>query len=293
MQQPEGGFSSSQDADSEGVEGKYYGWPYEEIIAVAGDDVPMAIAAFALSGTGNWEGTNVLWRPHPDEEVAADIGIPVEPLRAAVDRVRARLLEARARRVPPATDDKVLASWNGLAIAALAEAGRVMGREDFVKAAHRAATFAVETLVDANGRVLRSWRAGKTSGPGFLDDYAMLGDGLLTLYETTFEPQWWDEAMQLGREILRLFADERGGFFDTGSDVSQIVVRPKDLFDNAVPSGNSSASDLLLRLAALSGDGNLDEAAQGFLRLIAPALEQAPGGFGNALSAADRAVGGS
>jgi len=293
MQQPDGGFSSSQDADSEGVEGKYYVWPYEEIIAVAGDDVPMAIAAFALSGTGNWEGTNVLWRPHPDEEVAVDIGVPVEQLRAAVDRVRARLLEARAQRVPPATDDKVLASWNGLAIAALAEAGRVLGREDFVQAAYRAATFAVETLVDANGRVLRSWRAGKTSGPGFLDDYAMLGDGLLTLYETTFEPQWWDEAMRLGREILRLFADERGGFFDTGSDVSQIVVRPKDLFDNAVPSGNSSASDLLLRLAALSGDGSLDEAAQGFLRLIAPALEQAPGGFGNALSAADRAVGGS
>src|SRR5439155_2601229 len=234
---------------------------------------------------GNWEGTNVLWRPHPDEEVAADVGVPVEQLRAAVDRVRARLLEARAKRVPPATDDKVLASWNGLAIAALAEAGRVLGREDFVQAAHRAADLVASNLIDANGRVLRSWREGKTSGPGFLDDYAMLGDGLLTLYETTFEQRWWNEAMRLGRDIIRLFADERGGFFDTGTDAGQTVVRPKDLFDNAVPSGNSSASDLLLRLAALSGDASLEHAANGFHRLIAPALEQAPGGLGNALSA--------
>jgi len=293
IQQPEGGFSSSQDADTEGVEGKYYVWPYEEIIAIAGDDVPIAIAVFALSGNGNWEGVNVLWRPHPDDEVAGDIGVPVEQLRAATDRVRARLLEARAKRVPPPTDDKVLASWNGLAIAALAEAGRVLGRQDFVQAAHNAADFVASNLIDASGRVLRSWRLGKTSGPGFLDDYAMLGDGLLTLYETTFEQRWWNEAMRIGREIIRLFADERGGFYDTGADASQTAVRPKDLFDNAMPSGNSSASDLLLRLAALSADASLEDAANGFERLIAPALEQAPGGFGNALSALDRALGGS
>ncbi|HLW16409.1 MAG TPA: thioredoxin domain-containing protein, partial [Actinomycetota bacterium] len=293
MQQPQGGFSSSQDADSEGVEGKYYVWPYEEIIAIAGDDLPIAIAVFALSGNGNWEGVNVLWRPHPDEEVAAEIGVPVEQLRAAADRVRAHLLAERSKRIRPATDDKVLASWNGLAIAALAEAGRVLGREDFVEAAARAATFVVENLTDTDGRVLRSWREGKTSGPGFLDDYAMLGDGLLTLYETTFETRWWHEAKRLGREIMRLFADERGGFYDTGSDASQTVVRPKDLFDNAVPSGNSAAADLLLRLAALSGDRAFEAAATRFLELIAPALEQAPGGFGNALSALDRALGGS
>ena len=293
MQQPDGGFSSSQDADSEGVEGKYYVWPYEEIIAIAGDDMPLAIAAFALSGSGNWEGTNVLWRPQPDDEVARDAGVPVEQLRAAVERVRARLREARAQRIPPATDDKVLASWNGLAIAALAEAGRVLRREDFVQAAHHAAEFVVDNLIEANGRLLRSWRNGKTSGPGFLDDYAMLGDGLLTLYETTFDQRWWREALRLGREIQRLFSDERGGFYDSGADASQTIVRPKDLFDNAVPSGNSTASDLLLRLAALSGDGTLEEAATGFLRLLAPALEQAPGGFGNALAALDRAVSGS
>ena len=293
MQQPQGGFSSSQDADSEGVEGKYYVWPYEEIIALAGDDLPVAIAVFALSGTGNWEGVNVLWRPHADEEVSADIGIDVEQLRAATERVRARLLETRSHRIPPATDDKVLASWNGLAIAALAESSRVFGREDFVAAAARAAEFAVTNLIDANGRVLRSWREGKTSGPGFLDDYAMLGDGLLTLYETTFEPRWWREAMRLGREIIRLFADERGGFFDAGADADSTVVRPKDLFDNAVASGNSAAADLLLRLAALSGDATLEETATGFLRLISPVLEQAPGGFGNALCALDRGLGAS
>ncbi|MGZ4214081.1 MAG: thioredoxin domain-containing protein [Actinomycetota bacterium] len=292
MEDEAGGFYSSQDADSEGVEGKYYVWPYEEIIAIAGDDMPLAIAAFALSGHGNWEGSNILWRPHPDEEVATDAGVDVEQLRAAVDRVRARLLEARARRVPPATDDKVLASWNGLAIAALAESGRVLGRTDFVEAATRAARFVVSSLIDRDGRLLRSWRAGRTSGPGFLDDYALLGDGLLTLYETTFEQRWWTEAMRLGREILRLFPDgANGGFYDTGADVAQGVVRPKDLFDNAVPSGNSAASELLLRLAALSAEGELEDAAAGFLRTVAPALRQAPGGFGNALCAVDRALG--
>src|SRR5439155_13381013 len=121
-------------------------------------------------------------------------------------------------RVAPATDDKVLASWNGLAIGALAEAGRVFGRQDFVDAAARAARFVVSSLVDSGGRLLRSWRAGKTSGPGFLEDYGLLGDGLVTLYETTFERRWWDEAMRLGHEIMRLFADERGGVYDTGSD---------------------------------------------------------------------------
>jgi uncharacterized protein len=233
----------------------------------------------------------VLWRPHPDEEVAAETGVTVEQLRAAVDRVRARLLSVRSTRVAPATDDKVLASWNGLAIGALAEAGRVFRRLDFIDAAARAADFVVQNLNDPDGRLLRSWRDGKTSGRGFLDDYALLGDGLLTLYETTFDPRWWQQAMRLGREIVRLFADERGGLYDTGSDVAQGIVRPKDLFDNAVPSGNSAASDLLLRLAALSGDASLEEAATGFLRLLAPALKQAPSGFGQALSALDRALG--
>jgi uncharacterized protein YyaL (SSP411 family) len=139
--------------------------------------------------------------------------------------------------------------------------------------------------------LLRSWRESRTSGPAFLDDYALLGDGLLTLYETRFEPRWWHEAMRLGRTIVHLFADQRGGFYDTGSDVAHGVVRPKDLFDNAMPSGNSAASDLLLRLAALSDDATLEDAATGFLRLLEPALRQAPSGFGQALSALDRALG--
>src|SRR5262249_20482750 len=161
-----------------------------------------------LSGSGNWEGVNVLWRPQPDDEVARDAGVDVEQLRAAVSRVEAKLFEARAQRIPPATDDKILASWNGLAIAGLAEAGRVLHRQDFVDAAAGAASFVTTSLM-LDDRLMRSWRAGKTSGPGFLDDYAMLGDGLLTLYETTFDVGWWRAAEQLGREIVRLFTDEQ------------------------------------------------------------------------------------
>jgi uncharacterized protein YyaL (SSP411 family) len=290
MQHPSGGFFSSQDADSEGVEGKFYVWPYEEFIALAGDDMPLAVATFAVAGNGNWEGVNVLWRPVPDEEVAASAGVSISELDAAVARVRARLLEARSLRIPPATDDKVLASWNGLAIAALAEAGRVFDRPDFIDAAARAGRFCLDSLRVSSGRLLRSWRDDRTSGPAFLDDYAMLADGLLTLYETTFELPWWSAAVSLAREMITLFADPEGGFFDTGSDVSQGIVRPKDLFDNATPSGNSTASDVLLRLAALSGDRTLEEAAMGFLRLIAPAMTHSSGGFGNALSALDRTL---
>jgi len=167
----------------------------------------------------------------------------------------------------------------------------VLQRLDFIDAAARAGRFVLDELRAPGGRLLRSWRDGRTSGPAFLDDYAMLADGLLTLYETTFDVSWWSAAVSLSREMMTLFADPAGGFFDTGSDVSQGIVRPKDLFDNATPSGNSSASEVLLRLAALSGVSTFEEAAMGFLRLIAPALTHSPGGFGNALSALDRALG--
>jgi uncharacterized protein len=292
MQHPDGGFYSSQDADSEGAEGKFYVWPFEEIIAIAGDDMPLAVAAFALSGHGNWEGNNVLWRPHPDEEVAKDAEVDVETLRAAIERVRAALFTARGARVRPQTDDKILASWNGLTIAALAEAGRVLHRKEFIQSAERAATFVLASLRDERGRLQRSWREGQTSGPAFLDDHAMLADGLLTLYETTFDVRWWQEALALGETILSLFSDNDGAtFYDTGSDAQQILIRPKDLFDNAVPSGNSAASDVLLRLAALSGNADIERAGSAPLIALAGAMAHSPSAFGAAMGALDRYLG--
>jgi uncharacterized protein YyaL (SSP411 family) len=291
MRHPDGGFYSSLDADSEGVEGKFYVWPYEELIAVAGDDMPLVIAAFAASGDGNFEGANIPWRPVGDDEVAAAAGTTPEELNAAVARASAKLLEARRARVRPATDDKVLASWNGLAIAGLAEAGRTLGRPDFVDAAERAAEFVTDVLRAPDGRLLRAWRDGRTSGPAFLDDHAMLADGLLTLYETTFDVQWYEHAMRLARAMVDLFFDPEGGFFDTGADADALVVRPKDIFDNALASGNSAASDVLLRLAALAGDQDLEREGLGFLQMIQPAMAQQPLGFGAALSALDRHLG--
>jgi hypothetical protein len=288
MRHRDGGFFASQDADTEGVEGRFYVWPYDELTGAAGDDTAVGIAAFAVAGTGNWEGVNVLSRPDPVERIAEETAVPVEEVRAAIERVRAALYRAREARPRPATDDKVLASWNGMAICGLAEAGRVFGRPDLVEAAARAGTFLLDALV-VDGRLQRSWRQGRTSGPGFLDDHAMLADAFLTLYETTFDVSWWDAALRLADAMRALFGDEHG-FFDTGSDADPTVIRPKDIFDNAVPSGNAAASDVLLRLAAFTGDDAFEGQAMAFLRTIAPVMRRAPLGFGTALSALDRAL---
>jgi uncharacterized protein YyaL (SSP411 family) len=195
------------------------------------------------------------------------------------------LLQTRASRIAPATDDKILAAWNGLAIAALAENG---DRAE----ARAAADFVLRHMRRDDGRLLRSWRDGKAGGPGYLDDYALMADGLLALYEATFETLWFREARSLADDMLRLFRDEtNGGFFQTGSDAEQLAVRPKDLYDNAVPSGNSAAAAVLLRLSRLTGEAEYEEAAMSALRLVADGMRRAPSGFGHALCALDFAVG--
>jgi uncharacterized protein YyaL (SSP411 family) len=286
LRQPGGGFSSSQDADSDGVEGGFYVWTYDDLEGLVG---PGVAAAFGATPAGNMEGgTNVLWRRHPVEAIAAEMGLDEERLRADVERARSRLFEEREDRARPATDDKVVAGWNGLAIAALAEAGRVFDVEAFVSAAVDAAAFAVRTLRDADGRLLRSWRDGRPGPRAVADDHALLADGLLTLFETTFELRWFASARELCDELLRSFWDrEAGGFFQTAGDAEPLVVRPKEVFDNAVPSGNSAASDVLLRMARLTGEAEYEKAAASALRLVRDAMAQAPTGFGLALSTLD------
>jgi uncharacterized protein YyaL (SSP411 family) len=286
MRQADGGFSSSQDADSEGIEGAFFVWTYDDLAALTG---PAVAAAFGAMPAGNWEGgTNVLWRPHPVETVADELGVDEETLRADVDDARARLFEERERRVRPATDDKALAAWNGLAIAALAEAGRAFGREPFVAAAGEAAAFVLGALREDEGRLLRSWRAGRPGPRAFADDHALLADGLLTLYETTFDLRWFVAARELCDELLRSFRDpDGGGFFQTAADAQALVLRPKELFDNAVPSGNSAAAAVLLRMARLTGDDDYETAAVSALGVVRGAMAQAPTGFGHALCALD------
>ncbi|HEX8099521.1 MAG TPA: thioredoxin domain-containing protein, partial [Actinomycetota bacterium] len=295
MRHPDGGFFSSQDADSEGEEGKFFAWSREEFVAavepaVGEPTVADAVAEyFGVVPDGNWEeGKNVLWTPVPLERVAEEAGVPPRRLRQAVEDAKRVLFEIRDKRLHPATDDKVLASWNGLAISALAEAGRALDSQRYVGAAVTAADFVLSRLRRDDGRLLRAWRDGRTSGPAYLDDYALLADACLTLYETTFDVRFFHEARSLCDDILRLFRDvDGGGFFQTGSDAESLVVRPKDLFDNAVPSGNSVAAMVLQRLALLTGETEYEQAGVSALRLVRDFMERSPTGFGHALCALD------
>jgi uncharacterized protein len=271
MRQPEGGFSSAQDADSEGVEGKFFVWSWDELVDVAGRDVAEWLGA---SPEGNWEGTNVLRRSTDD---------PPERWTEARDR----LLERREGRARPDTDDKVLASWNGLAISALAIAGRALGRPDYVDAATAAAGFVLTALRREDGRLLRAWRQGRTSGPAYADDHGLLAGACLDLYETTFDVRWFEEARRLADELMRLFRDPEGGFFQTGSDAEALVIRPTEMIDNAVPSGNSVAAEVLQRLSLLTGEAEYEAAALSALRPVRDLMARAPTGFGHALSALD------
>ncbi|MDP9330917.1 MAG: thioredoxin domain-containing protein [Actinomycetota bacterium] len=289
MQHPEGGFWSSQDADSEGIEGKYFSWTWPELVGLVGETVA---TAFGAVPGGNWDGTNVLWRPLTVAAVAAESGRTPEELEAEIADARSLLFEERQNRIRPATDDKILTAWNALAIHALVEGGRAFDAPAYIEAAVRCAEFLLMHLRDERGRLLRSWRNGVASVPGFADDYALMAAACLALYETTFELRWFEQARGLADELLRLFRDEeRGGFFQTGADATPLVIRPKELYDNAVPSGNSVAADVLQRLALLTGDDTYERAAVDALRLVRDQMRLAPTGFGTALCALDLYLG--
>jgi uncharacterized protein len=250
-----GGLASAQDADTAGIEGLTYTW---------------------LPG-----------------EVPADLLEPFEHGRFIVrgelqPELRTELLATRALREQPFRDDKAIASWNGLALAALAEAGYRLERTDWLDAARGVAEFLLSELSTEDGRLLRSWRAGRTSGAGFLDDYANVAHGLIELHTTTGELRWLEEAHRLALLAVDLFADEEhGGFFLAPRDGEQLVARTKDLDDNPLPSGNSMLAHVMLRLARIWGDDELEQHAVGVLRLVAPALPRAPTAFGWALCALD------
>jgi uncharacterized protein YyaL (SSP411 family) len=276
MRHPDGGFFSSQDADSEGVEGKFFTWTWGELESHVGTEIARA---FGASAEGNWQGTNILWFPegHPDSDLA---------------QARATLLAQRERRVRPATDDKILTAWNALTIQAFAEAGSAFGNAFFAEVAEAAASFLVSELRGPDGRLLRSWRDGVAGGPAYADDHALLASAMLCLYSRTGELRWFREAKRIADDLVRLFADrERGGFFQTGLDVDPLVIRPKELYDNAVPSGSSAAADVLQRIALLTGDQELERLGISGLRLIRGFIGRAPTNFGHALSALDLFLG--
>jgi uncharacterized protein YyaL (SSP411 family) len=276
MTGPEGAFYSALDADSEGVEGKFYVWSVEQLRAALGEDADVAIAWFGATERGNFEGANILESRGP------------EPEPAVRERIRAALLAVRSQRVWPGLDDKRLTAWNALMISALAEAGAVLERDDYVAAARRAAAFVLDEMRDADGRLLRTYNAGEAKLNAYLEDHAFLLEALLTLYEATFEPRWFHAARELADTIIERFGDpEHGGFFQTSSDHEQLVARRKEIDDAPIPSGQSSAAFGLLRLAALTGEARYEEAGSSVLRLFADLLSRSALGFGHLLQALD------
>ena len=268
MRGDEGGFHSALDADSEGEEGKFYVWSLAELRDAAGDE---AVQAFGATEEGNFEGQNILVRAGE-----------------ASPELKRRLYAIRAQRVWPGLDDKRLTSWNALMIGALAEAGAVLERGEYLDAARACAEFILRELRDTDGRLLRTWKDGQAKLNAYLEDHAFLLEALLTLYEATFEPRWFGEARALADTMIERFADEaRGGFFETSSDHEQLVARRKDLEDHPIPAGNSSAAYGLLRLAALTGDYDYEKRAVGVFRLLHRVAARHPQAFAHLLQALD------
>jgi uncharacterized protein YyaL (SSP411 family) len=289
MHSPDGAFYSTQDADSEGVEGKFYVWGPAEIDAILGpEDGPLFRAYFDVTAAGNFEGHNILHVPRSEAEVAGDAGVSVERLRAAIGRGRKELYRVRSERIWPARDEKVITAWNAMAIRSLAEAASALDRPDYLAAARRAAEFLLHTLRPA-GRLLRTYRDGSARIDAFLEDHAILVDALVSLYQADFDPEWIRQARGLADTMVdRFWSDADGMFFDTAVDAEQLVVRPRDVNDSATPSGPSSATTALLRLAALTGEGSYEEIAAREMENLSGLLRQLPQGFGAMLSALDR-----
>ena len=276
MRTPDGLFAASQDADTDGLEGGTYLWTRDDVAAVLGGtaedpgseaptgdpSLPTLFAsAYGVSAAGNWEGRTILSRVMGDEQIAAVYELTPQAVTSELELARRLLLERRAGRPQPSLDDKAVAAWNGLALAAFAEAIPVLDRQDDLAVAERLAEAALGLLRGPDGRLARSFRSGRTAGRGDLDDYACLADGLVSLYEATFDERWLIASCELVDSAERQFADTAGGWFDTATDAEPLIVRPKETQDGATPAGGATAAAVNLRLAELTGQGRFRDAA--------------------------------
>ena len=278
MTGPEGGFYSSLDADSEGEEGRFYVWTVDKLQAVLQTDYPLFQAAYGVSAPGNWEGRTVLQRALDDASLAARFELSPDLVAEALAVCHTRLLAARAGRARPGTDDKILTGWNGLMLTAFAEAGAALGEPAYLSVASHNAEFLL-TALRPGGKLRRAWRAGKASSEVFLEDYASLVTGLLALYQADFNPRWFTSALELAEEMIARFADDSGGFYDTSVDGEPLLIRPKDMQDDATPSGNALAAEALLRLAAFTGREDFRTRAESTIKIALPMAVRYPTAF--------------
>ena len=288
MTDERGGFYSTQDADSEGHEGKFFVWTVDEIKDVLGEeDTPLFCAYYDVTEAGNFEGKNILHVSRSVEAVAKEAGVSAEQLAEVLKKGRRKLFDARENRIKPARDEKVLTAWNGLMLASFAEAAAVLERDDYREAAERSALFVLENL-RRDGLLLRTYKDGQSKLNAYLEDYAFFIDGLLTLYQTTGTLRWLEEARALTDQMIEEFWDtEEGGFFYTGKSHEELIVRTKDYFDNATPSGNSVAAEVLLHLSVLTGTEDYSRKAVTLFRLLSNPLGRYSSAFGRLLGALD------
>ena len=288
-----GGYHSTEDADSEGEEGKFYVWTVEEVETVLGEALAEKFCyVYDISEHGNFEGKNIPNLSKTLEQCAKIKGWDAEQLVREMDEAKAKLLEVRDQRVRPGKDDKILASWNGLMIHSMARAGVVLQRDDFLQSAISAAEFVLNAMRKENGRLLHTYRHGKAKLDAYLEDYANLTNAFVTLYESTFDTRWLDEAVKLAETIVAHFGDaEEGGFFFTADDHETLIARMKDLQDNASPSGNGMVATVFQRLGHLCHRDDFLEAARKVIQLAMPMVEKYPIAVGQTLIAADMQLG--
>ncbi len=274
MTSPEGGFYSAEDADSEGIEGKFYTWSPGETAEILGEDSAAEFNSYyGINEGGNFEGKSIPNLLHNQEAFDNLRNNPAE-------KHRKRVFEAREKRIHPYKDDKILTSWNGLMIAALAIGSRVLGDKRYSDAAEKALNFIRTKLIRSDGRLLARYREGEAAYPAYLDDYAFLIHGLIELYESVFKADYLELALKLSSDMTKYFYDgDNGGFYLYGSDSEELIIRPKDVYDGATPSGNSAAALNFLRLGKLTGDPDLEEKAYMQLGTFGTAVESHPTGY--------------
>ena len=293
MLSPEGGFHSAQDADSEGKEGAFYVWTPEQVAEILGKDAAGVFCrAHGITSRGNFhDGTSIPHIPEPFEKLSVDLGMSLPELENLLEDGRGRLFDGRRKRVHPSKDDKILAAWNGLMIAALARGAQALGDARYTEAAVRAANFVLREMRNGAGRIYRRYRLGEAANPGYADDYAFLIWGLIELYETVFDVTWLAEAVRLQLEMSRIFGAPDGGFYFAGNDGEQMIVKEKPLYDGALPSSNSIAAMNLLRLGRMTGNPEFEKQADLLVRTFARQVSSQPVAYTQFLQALDFAHG--